>query len=110
MLQDPAFIHADFGNILMNFTIWLGIIDVVIALFVPQQISQTGILKNGFFKIDCDVFLHSVSWNYFNDFVFRVQASLSFLHLVEWVWKAPWDDLQSRYSEYSAIIVLYYQR
>lgn len=50
MLQDPAFIHADFGNILMNFTIWLGIIiDVVIALFVPQQISQTGILKNGFF-------------------------------------------------------------
>lgn len=49
MLQDPAFIHADFGNILMNFTIWLSIIDVVIALFVPQQISQTGILKNGFF-------------------------------------------------------------
>ena len=41
---------------LLNFTIWLGSIDILIALFVPQQISQTGIVKNFFFKIDYDMF------------------------------------------------------
>ena len=118
VLKDLTFIYADVGNFLLMFTIGLGITGILIASFVPQQIPQTGIVKNAYCEIDCNMFFFSVVsmvrkiqyFMKFNDFVFRVQASLSFHHLVEWVWKAPWGDLQFRYSEYRTIIVLYHQR
>lgn len=56
VLKDPTFIYADVGNFLLMFTIGLDITGILIASFVPQQIPQTGIVKNAYCEIDCNMF------------------------------------------------------
>lgn len=56
VLKDPTFIYADVGNFLLMFAIGLDITGILIASFVPQQIPQTGIVKNAYCEIDCNMF------------------------------------------------------